>query len=123
MSQVPTPTPLTADEIRLKNGFRVLVAAFVALLLSFLALLLCYGFVNNSVVKPDSTKPAISATELVAILGVVTAIIGTLVGAYFGVSAANGARDAASTQANSTNELAQRMLGQLPPDAAKKVTG
>jgi hypothetical protein len=116
-AQGPKP-PVTAAEVRLRNGFRVVASAFVTILISFAALLYCYALVN-----PDSHQKPFTTSDLIAILGAVTTVVGTLVGSYFGVSSANGARETASLQAKDANAVAQRMLGQMTPDAARKITG
>jgi hypothetical protein len=112
----------TAAEIRLVNGYRVLLIAFATVVVSFIAILICYWITNKDVTAANTPLP-FPKSDIIGILGAVTSVVGTLVGSYFGVSSANGARESASAQAKHVNGVAQRMLGQLPTDAAKNVTG
>ena len=120
LASAPGHTP-TAAEIRLVNGSRIIIIAFVTILIAFVAVMICYTVMNAGVT--DEKGLLFPRSDILGVLGAMTSVVGTLVGSYFGVSSANGARDAVSKQAQSVNDVAQRMLGQLPPDAAKKVTG
>jgi hypothetical protein len=102
----PSEDPLAAAEaIRAKNGFRILLVAFATLLASFLVLLYFFWHLRQQ-------PYALTASDVVAIFGAITSVVGTLVGAYFGVSAANGAKDSAASQAQGSVALAQRALDQ-----------
>ena len=112
------PLP-SAEEIRAKNGFWILIIAFATVLFAFIILLVFSSF----------AKSAITTSDILAIFGAVTGTVGTLVGSYFGVSAANAARDASSTQlkvtaadARKANDTAAAALGQLAPSDAARIT-
>lgn len=114
----PKPAP-TAAEIRLVNGARVIIVAFVTILIAFAAVLTCYAWMNRGA---DASKPLpFPSADIIGILGAFTGVIGTLVGSYFSISSANGARDATTAQAKAVNDVAQHMVSQLPPDAQKRV--
>jgi hypothetical protein len=95
------------DAIRAKNGFRILVAAFATLVIAFLILLSAFGILSSNKIY------ALAPSDVIALFGALTAVVGTLVGTYFGVSAANGARDAATNQAKSASDIAHRAFDQL----------
>jgi hypothetical protein len=97
---VPAENDLAAFEaVRAKNGLRVLIFAYATMLIAFIILL--YFF---------ATLKTLTASDVIAIFGIVTSVVGTLVGTFFGVSAANGARDASIGQATNAANLAQQTL-------------
>jgi uncharacterized membrane protein len=105
MNTTPLPTdPDLArfEATRAKNGLRVLIVGFATILLTFLILL--YFFASPLV----SVK--LASTDVIAIFGVVASVVGTLVGTFFGVSAANGARDASASQVSQAADLAKRAI-------------
>jgi hypothetical protein len=111
VAQIGRPAPVQdatadAEAVRARNGLRVLLVAFVTILLSFLVLLFFFA-------KLKSTPYALAASDVIAIFGIITSLVGTLVGTYFGISAANGAREASATQAMDASDVANRALDQV----------
>jgi len=118
----------SVEEIRARNGFKVVVAGFTTVLVAFIAAM----FVWSNHLEP--TK-AIASSDIVALLGVLTGVVGTLVGSYFGVSSANSAKDSMSAQLTSANsahdtanaqlskatDLNTRLSAALAPDVARSI--
>ena len=59
--------------------------------------------------------------QVVAVAGLFTAVVGTLVGAFLGVQVAASAKDKAEENAAKSQEKADRALGALGAEAAKQV--
>ena len=120
--------PSSVEEIRARNGFKVVVAAFTTVLIAFVAAM--YFWSNH--LEPNK---AIASSDIVALLGVLTGVVGALVGSYFGVSSANSAKDSINTQLtnansahdNATAQLAKatdlntRLSAALPPEVANNI--
>jgi hypothetical protein len=116
--------PTTAAEIRLVNGARVIILAFVTILIAFVAVMICYVTMNAN---PPASGSGVDAAlpfpkaEIIGILGAFTGVVGTLVGSYFSISSANGARESTNVQAQAANLVAQHLVGELSADQKKSL--
>lgn len=103
MSPTTTDDDLARFEaVRAKNGLRVLIVGFATILITFLILLLFFADPFGSA--------KLASTDVIAVFGIVASIVGTLVGTFFGVSAANGARDVSAGQLTQATVLAKRAM-------------
>lgn len=62
-----------------------------------------------------------NATDVTTVLSSLFAVIGTLVGAYFGIKASGDANDKARLATDRANEVANRALAELAPEAGRRV--
>lgn len=62
-----------------------------------------------------------NATDVTTVLSSLFAVIGTLVGAYFGIKASGDANDKARRATDRANEVANRALAELAPEAGRRV--
>lgn len=67
----------SVEEIRARNGFKVVVAGFTTVLVAFIAAM----FFWSNHLEPSK---AIASSDIVALLGDLTGVVGALVGSYFG---------------------------------------
>jgi len=106
----PDPN-IDIEQLRVRFGYRVILWGF---LLVGLSLVVAWGVWN-------ARTADMKFSDVVSIVTAVTGIVGTLVGAFFGVSASATARDQAEKARQDTQALANKALAALPPDAAAKV--
>jgi hypothetical protein len=64
-----------------------------------------------------------SATDVTTVLGSWFTVVGTLVGAYFGIKATSDANTTAQSTIMSANNTANQALGALSPEDASKIVG
>jgi len=108
------PAPQSANSDALTERIRI----FAALILAMFGLALAAGLVIFLVVF-GWHQP----TDVVAVIGLFTSVLGTLVGAFFGLQVGSAGRDKAQQAAAEANQLAQRALAALPPDQARGMFG
>lgn len=110
---LPAPTPNSTaapdtaiDKMRIRYAFWLAVFGLgvAALLVVFLVL--------------ESWK---AASDIVAVVGLFTSVLGTLVGAFFGLQVGAAGREKDQQSAKDANHLAQRALAMIPPEQAKEV--
>jgi hypothetical protein len=104
-------------------AFRVAALAIVAACLVFLFSMLIFGDLFNN------------ATTVIAAFGALFTLIGTIVGAYFGIKVSNdtsersqgaiekahGSAMEATEKAQRANDKAQQALAELDPDVARRI--
>jgi hypothetical protein len=100
--QNPSPDPQLVQE---RYGLWLVLAAFALL-----------GIVFGVAVSQFN-----SASDVAAVVGPVGAIIGTIVGAFFGVRAASSSRQAAEAGRAKAERTAQMALAKLDPHAAESL--
>ena len=61
--------------------------------------------------------------DVLAVVGLFTSVLGTLVGAFFGLQVGSSGRESAQEAARDANNVAQRALAALPPEQARAVMG
>jgi hypothetical protein len=64
-----------------------------------------------------------NVTDVTTILGALFTVVGTVVGAYFGIKTSGDTRDKLQGTIDKANETANRALAELPPDKAREVVG
>lgn len=62
-----------------------------------------------------------NATDVTTVLSSLFAVVGTVVGAYFGIKASADTRDKTQGAIDKANEIANRALAELPPEVGKQV--
>jgi hypothetical protein len=110
----PDPN-IPTDQLRIRFGYRVILAGFI---LIGATVLIAWGIWANRA-GPDQLK----IQDLVAIISTVTGIVGTVVGAFFGVNAAGAARDQSDKARKDAQDVANRALALLPPERGSEALG
>jgi uncharacterized membrane protein YbhN (UPF0104 family) len=95
----------TDDAGRWKYGLWVVFAGLAVILVAFGGALVAFS----------------EAADVSTALAPVTGVVGTIVGAYFGVQAGAAGKDKAEEERAQATELAHHALGALPEDKAEKV--
>ncbi len=106
--QSPAPVPpsaVSADLVRIKVGGWLIAAAFLLLGVVF------------GIGAPKIT----GAADMVAALGAVTTVVGTVIGTFFGVQVASHGKEAAEAGRAQAENAARVALGKLHPDDADEV--
>jgi hypothetical protein len=62
-----------------------------------------------------------NATEVSTMLGSLFAVVGTVVGAYFGIKTSGDTRDKMQGTIERSNEIANRALAELDPETSRRV--
>jgi len=94
------PSPNQADELRVRYGYRVIIAGFI--LVALVAAV--------SIFKWDSAQSAS------LVLGLVTSMVGTVVGAFFGVQVGAQGKAEAEAARDKAQKKAEAALQTLRPD-------
>ena len=103
---MPEPDPKKTDEsARYRYGLWVVFAGLAVILLSYYAGLKEYD----------------KAADVSTALAPVTGVVGTLVGAYFGVQVGAAGKDKAEAARDKADETAKAALGALPEAKAEAV--
>ena len=101
---VEEPAP-SVDMARIRYGAWLIVAAFALL-----------GVVFGIAVSQFST-----ASDVTAVVGSVTTVVGTIIGAFFGVQIGSAGKEAAENGRAHAERAARLALGKLEPQAAEDV--
>jgi len=62
-----------------------------------------------------------NATDVTAVLSSLFAVVGTLIGAYFGIKASSDVTDKTRNTIERANEVTNRALAELDPEAGRRV--
>ena len=109
-AQNPAEAPVqkaapSVDMARIRYGAWLIVAAFALL-----------GVVFGIAVSQFST-----ASDVTAVVGSVTTVVGTIIGAFFGVQIGSAGKEAAENGRAHAERAARLALGKLEPQAAEDV--
>jgi hypothetical protein len=103
---VPAANPApSADLVRIKYGAWLIVAAFLLL-----------GGVFSLAIWQFS-----AAADVTAVVGSATTVVGTIIGAFFGVQIGSAGKEAAENGRAHAERAARLALGKLEPQAAEDV--
>ena len=105
MPQPRTPSARTDDSGKWKYGIAVVLAGLAVILVAFLLALGEYS----------------KAADVSTALAPVTGVVGTLVGAYFGVQVGSAGKERAEDAREKSEQEAKAALAALPPDRAEAV--
>jgi len=98
------PAP-NADLLRIKYGAWLIASSFLLL-----------GIVFGLAIWQFS-----AAADVTAVVGSVTTVVGTIIGAFFGVQIGSAGKEAAETGRAHAERAARLALGKLEPQAAEDV--
>ena len=101
------------NELRIRLGFYVIVAGFILIAVTLLIAVSLWAFRTSA----DQMK----ISDLVSMISTVTGVVGTIVGAFFGVNSAGAARDQMNVARQETQEVSNRALAHLSPEVAARV--
>ena len=92
---------------RAKYGFYLVVIGLVVILVVFVVAVWKYG----------------AANDVVTVVGSVTGVIGTIVGAFFGLQAGAAGKEKAEAARKDAEEKALKLASALQPEVAAKILG
>jgi hypothetical protein len=98
-----------AEDPKARYGFRIVLAG-----LGSVAVLYIFTIVIYAVLTPDNL-----ANNVVASMGAITGVIGSLVAAYFGVQLGAAGKEASDAKATEQAALASAAMGQLDSDKSR----
>ena len=108
---MPDPTPPPTDPQIEKS--RITYAFWLAIIgLSLAAILVMFLVLKGSFNE---------AADIVAIVGLFTSVLGTLVGAFFGLQIGSAGKEKAQQNERDATNLAHRALAALPPEKAQNL--
>src|SRR3712207_4973144 len=104
----PTTTRATAEEIdrlRLRYGFWIIITEFALVFLITLISMFRWTEV----------------TSVATVVGAVASLVGTVVGAFFGVQVGGAGKERAEAAREHSEEVTRTALSMLPPEAAEQL--
>ncbi len=101
----PTTTAEDIDRLRLKYGFWIIISGFA---LVFLITLI-------------SSFRWAEVTSVATVVGAVASLVGTVVGAFFGVQVGAVGKEKAEAERERSEEGIKAALSMLPPEAAEQL--
>jgi hypothetical protein len=87
----------------MKYGFYIVIGGLVSVIALYIATIAIFASLT-----PDNL-----ANNVVACMGAITGVIGSLVGAYFGVQLGNSGKEASDANAAQQSALASAAMGQI----------
>jgi hypothetical protein len=103
-----TLTTTTAEEIdrlRLRYGFWIIIAGFA--LVAFITIVSIFRWVE--------------VTSVATVVGAVASLVGTVVGAFFGVQVGAVGKEKVEASRERSEEMARVALSMLPPESAEQL--
>ena len=97
------------EDVKTKYGYYIVVAG-----LALVAILYMVTIIIFAMLTPDNL-----ANNVVASMGAITGIIGSLVAAYFGLQAGAAGKESSDAKAEQQSALASAAMGQLDPNQSK----
>ena len=101
----PTPTSEEIDRLRLRYGFWIIIS----------------GFALVFVITLISTFRWGEVTSVATVVGAVASLVGTVVGAFFGVQVGAVGREKADAARERSEEGIKAALSMLPPESAEQL--
>jgi len=101
----PTVTPEEIDRLRLRYGFWIIIT----------------GFALVFVIALISTFRWAEVTSVATVVGAVASLVGTVVGAFFGVQVGAVGKERADAARERSEEGIRAALSMLPPEAAEQL--
>jgi hypothetical protein len=92
-----------ADAARAKYGFYIVIGGLVSVIVLYIATIIIFA----------NLTPENLANNVVACMGAITGVIGSLVGAYFGVQLGSAGKEASDAAAAHNAALASAAMGQI----------
>jgi len=103
-----------ADATRLKYGFYIVIGGLGSVIVLYIATIIIFA----------NLTPETLANNVVACMGAITGVIGSLVGAYFGVQLGSAGKEASDASAAQNAALASAAMGQIedPENSTTAIT-
>jgi hypothetical protein len=95
------------DELRMRYGFWIVIAGLVVVGAVFVAAVLKWT----------------TAADVSTAVGSLTGVVGTIIGAFFGVQVGSAGKEKAEAERVAMENKALSLAAELPPDRAKKILG
>ena len=99
---IPMP-PEEIDRLRLKYGFRIIITGFA--LVAFITVVSIFRWAE--------------VTSMATVVGAVSSLVGTVVGAFFGVQVGAVGKERAEAARERSEEAVKAALSMLPPESAQ----
>ena len=100
-----TTTAEEIDRLRLRYGFWIIVTGFA--LVAFITMVSIFRWAD--------------VTSVATVVGAVTSLVGTVVGAFFGVQVGAVGKERAEASRERSEEVTRAALAMLPPDSAERL--
>ncbi len=104
-------TPGGADKLGRPYAFYVVALAFIVVLIAFVTAMAIFRDLFEE------------AAEVTTALSSLFTVIGTVLGAYFGIKVSSDVTDKTRGAIERANDMANRALAALPPEEGKQITG
>jgi hypothetical protein len=101
----PVPTSEEIDRLRLRYGFWIIIT----------------GFALVFIITLISTFRWAELTSVATVVGAVTSLVGTVVGAFFGVQVGAVGKERAEAARERSDQGIKAALSMLPPEAAEQL--
>jgi hypothetical protein len=95
------------EDPKAKYGFWIVIAGLGSVIVLYIGTIIIFAIL---------TTPDTLANNVVACMGAITGVIGSLVGAYFGVQLGASGKEASDAAAAQSSALAQGAMSQLDPE-------
>ena len=99
----------TSEDVKAKYGYHIILAGLALVTVLYISTIIIFAFLT-----PDNL-----ANNVVASMGAITGVIGSLVAAYFGLQAGAAGKEASDAKAEKQSALASAAMGQLNADDSK----
>ena len=104
-TSLTTPMAQEIDRLRLRYGFWIIVTGFA--LVAFITMVSIFRWAD--------------VTSVATVVGAVTSLVGTVVGAFFGIQVGAVGKERAEASRERSEELARAALSMLPPESAEQL--
>jgi hypothetical protein len=99
----------TSEDVKAKYGYHIILAGLALVTVLYITTIIIFASLT-----PDNL-----ANNVVASMGAITGVIGSLVAAYFGLQAGAAGKEASDAKAEKQSALASAAMGQLNADDSK----
>jgi len=100
-----TTTVEEIDRLRLRYGFWIIVTGFA--LVAFITMVSIFRWAD--------------VTSVATVVGAVTSLVGTVVGAFFGIQVGAVGKERAEASRERSEEVTRAALAMLPPESAEQL--
>jgi hypothetical protein len=107
--QVAANNQPTSEDVKAKYGYHIILAGLALVTVLYITTIIIFAWLT-----PDNL-----ANNVVASMGAITGVIGSLVAAYFGLQAGAAGKEASDAKAEKQSALASAAMGQLNADDSK----
>src|SRR5215217_4820079 len=102
-------TNADSEDVKAKYGYHIILAGLALVTVLYICTIIIFA-----ILTPDNL-----ANNVVASMGAITGVIGSLVAAYFGLQAGAAGKEASDAKAEQQSALASAAMGQLEPAKSK----